>query len=145
VEYLIDKTDKDILGYLTENARIPFSNIAKKLQISESTIRNRVGNLENNGVIKKYSVLIEPSKIGSSVAIVGIDVKPEKFLNVAKKLTEFNNIKFVATSTGDHMIMIEVWMDTARELRDFISNKIDKMDGVTRTCPAIINERLKEI
>lgn len=42
------------------------------------------------------------------------------------------------------MIMTEIWMDKASELRDFISNKIGSIDGVTRTCPAIINEKLKE-
>ena len=143
---MIDATDRGILDILVNNARTPFREIAKELKVSESTIRKRVKNLENNGVIKKYSALIEPTKIGyGSVAIVGVDVKPEKFLSVAKKLTEFNNVKFVATSTGEHMIMTEIWMDKASELRDFISKKIEKIDGITRTCPAIINEKLKEI
>ena len=142
---MIDDTDKEILEVLGDNARTPFLNIAKQLGVSESTIRKRVNNLEENGVIKKYSVIIEPTKLGyGSVAIVGIDVVPEKFLDVSKKLTKFDNVKFVATTTGDHMIMIEIWMDKTSELRDFISDKIEKMDGVTRTCPAIINEKLKE-
>jgi len=142
---VIDDTDKEILDVLGDNARTPFLNIAKQLGISESTIRKRVGNLEDRGVIKKYSVVVEPAKLGyGSVAIVGIDVVPEKFLDVSKKLTKFDNVKFVATTTGDHMIMTEIWMDKASELRDFISDKIEKMDGVTRTCPAIINEKLKE-
>jgi len=142
---VIDDTDKEILSVLGDNARTPFINIAKQLGVSESTIRKRVGNLEDRGVIKKYSAVVEPAKLGyGSVAIVGIDVTPEKFLDVSKKLTKFDNIKFVATTTGDHMIMTEIWMDKASELRDFISDKIEKMDGVTRTCPAIINEKLKE-
>jgi len=133
------------LSVLGDNARTPFLKIAKQLKVSESTIRKRVGILEDQGVIKKYSAVVEPAKLGyGSVAIVGIDVAPEKFLEVSKKLTKFDNIKFVATTTGDHMIMTEIWMDKASELRDFISDKIEKMDGVTRTCPAIINEKLKE-
>ena len=143
---MIDDTDKEILSVLGDNARTSFLDIARQLSVSESTIRKRVGNLEDRGVIKKYSVVVEPSKIGyGSVAIVGIDVAPENCLDVSKKLTKFDNIKFVATTTGDHMIMTEIWMDKASELRDFISDKIEKIDGVTRTCPAIINERLKEV
>ena len=143
---MIDDTDKKILQVLGDNARIPFLTVAKQLGLSESTIRKRVSKLEDGGIIKKYSVVLEPAKMGyGSVAIVGIDVVPEKFLDVSKKLTKFDNIKFVATTTGDHMIMTEIWMDKASELRDFISDKIEKMDGVTRTCPAIINEKLKEI
>ena len=84
---MLDETNKGILDILTENARTPFLEIAKKLRISESTVRKRVSNLEKSGIIKKYSALLEPSKLGYSNAIVGIDVEPEKFLEVAKKLT----------------------------------------------------------
>jgi len=143
---MLDETDIGILEILRKNARTPFLDIAKKLRISESTIRKRVKDLEQKGVIKKYSAVVEPSKLGyGSVAVVGIDVKPEKFLEVAKKLTEFDNIKFVSTSTGDHMIMTEIWMENSHDLRDFISTKIEGIEGVTRTCPAILMERLKEV
>ncbi len=142
---MVDEINREILGRLRNNARTPFLEIAKDLRISESTVRTRVGDMEKAGIIKKYSAIIDPSKIGyGSVAIVGIDVKAEKFLNVAKKLTEFDNVKFVSTSSGDHMIMAEIWMERSSELREFITNTIEKMDGVTRTCPAILNERLKE-
>ena len=142
---MLDETDIGILRILRQNARTPFLGIAKKMRISESTIRKRVKDLEQKGVIKKYSAIVEPSKLGyGSVALVGIDVKPEKFLEVAKRLTDFDNIKFVATSTGDHMIMTEIWMENSSDLRNFISAKIESIEGVTRTCPAILMERLKE-
>ena len=143
---MIDEINREILGRLRNNTRTPFLEIAKYLRISESTVRKRVGDMEKSGIIKKYTAIVDPSKIGyGSVAIVGIDVKAEKFLNVAKKLTEYNDVKFVSTSSGDHMIMAEIWMEKSSELRDFITNTIEKMDGVTRTCPAILNERLKEV
>ena len=143
---MIDDVDKSILDTLTKNSRTPFLEIAKSLKVSESTVRKRVSNLEKNGTIKKYSTVIDPTKLGyGSVALVGIDAKPEKFLHVAKTLTEFNNVKFVATTTGDHMIMTEIWGEKASELRKFISDRIEKINGVTRTCPAIITETLKEV
>lgn len=142
---MLDETDIGILEILRKNARTHFLGIAKKLRVSESTIRKRVKELEKSGIIKKYSAIVEPSKLGyGSVALVGIDVKPEKFLEVARRLTEYENVKFVATSTGDHMIMTEIWMENSNDLRDFISAKIESMEGVTRTCPAILMERLKE-
>ncbi|MBI2548996.1 Lrp/AsnC family transcriptional regulator [Candidatus Woesearchaeota archaeon] len=142
---MLDETDREILEVLRNNARTSFLDISKKLRISESTVRKRVKGLEKDGVIKKYAAIIEPSKLGyGSVAFVGVDVRPEKFLEVAKRLTEFENIKFVSTSTGDHVIMTEIWMKNSNDLRDFISAKIESMEGVTRTCPAILTERLKE-
>jgi len=143
---MLDPVDFGIIKILKDNARTPYLNIAKELKVSESTIRNRVSNLQENGIIKRFSVVIDPNKLGyGSVAFVGIDVQPEKFLYVAKKLTEFDNVKMVATTTGDHMIMTEIWGEKAAELRNFISERIEKITGVTRTCPAIINETLKEV
>jgi len=142
---VLDHIDKEIITKLRANARVPFLEIARNLSISESTIRNRVKHLETKGVIKKYSAIVDPSKMGyNSIAYVGIDVEPEKFLHVSKVLTEFENVKLVATTTGDHMIMTEIWGEKGAELRKFISDRIEKIEGVTRTCPAIVSERLKE-
>jgi len=83
--------------------------IAARLGVGESTIRNRVRALEEEGVIKQYTVVTDPAKLGcNSVALVGIDVDPSHLLDVALYLSEFSEVKFVATSAGDHMIMTEV-------------------------------------
>jgi Lrp/AsnC family transcriptional regulator for asnA, asnC and gidA len=140
----IDELDLKILKLLEENGRLAFMDIAKKLRLSESTIRKRVQALKENGVIKRFTVEIDPAKIGlNTVAIVGIDVDPPKLLEVAQKLCDFKEIRCVATSTGDHMIMTEIWTKDGRELTRLISEKIGPIEGVKKICPAIILERLK--
>ena len=139
----VDKLDLSIIEYLSKNSRTPFMQIARKLKVSESTIRKRVLNLEKSGTIKKYSLVVDLNKIGfENIALVGVDVSPEKYLDVAKKLTEFDEIKYVASSTGDHMFMLEVLAKNDDELR-VLSNKLKSLDGVTRICPAIIKDTLK--
>jgi Lrp/AsnC family transcriptional regulator for asnA, asnC and gidA len=140
----IDEIDQKILKLLEEDARLPFLEIAKKLKLSESTVRKRVQALKEKGVIKRFTVEIDPTRIGlNTVAIVGIDVDPPKLLEVAQKLCEFKEIRCVATSTGDHMIMTEIWTNDGRELTRLISEKIGPIEGVKKICPAIILERLK--
>ena len=140
----IDELDLKILKLLEENGRLAFMDIAKKLRLSESTIRKRIQALKDNGVIKRFTVEIDPAKIGlNTVAIVGIDVDPPKLLEVAQKLCEFKEIRCVATSTGDHMIMTEIWTKDGRELTRLISEKIGPIEGVKKICPAIILEKLK--
>lgn len=140
----IDEVDQKILKLLQENARLPFLEIAQKLRLSESTIRKRVQTLKERGVIKRFTVEIDPAKIGlNTVAIVGIDVDPPKLLEVAQKLCELKEIRCVATSTGDHMIMTEIWTKDGRELTKLISEKIGPIEGVKKICPAIILEKLK--
>ncbi|MEM1563547.1 MAG: Lrp/AsnC family transcriptional regulator [Candidatus Bathyarchaeia archaeon] len=140
----IDELDFKIIKLLEEDGRLTFMEIAKKLRLSESTIRKRVQALKENGVIKRFTVEIDPAKIGfNTVAIVGVDVDPPKLLEVAQKLCEYKEIRCVATSTGDHMIMTEIWTKDGRELTRLISEKIGTIEGVKKICPAIILEKLK--
>jgi len=141
---MVDKKDLEIIKILQENSRIPYMEIARKLRVSESTIRKRVKDLEEEGVIKNYTVLIDPSKIGyDSTAIIGFDVEPSKLLETAQKMTELEEVKCVATSSGDHMIMTEIWARDGKELSMIISKKIGSIRGIKRICPAIILEKLK--
>ena len=140
----VDELDLKILKMLQEDGRLSFTEIARVQRLSESTIRKRVQALQKKGVIKKFTIEIIPSKIGmNTVAIVGVDVDPTELLEAAQKLCEIKEIRSVATSTGDHMIMTEIWTRDGRELTKVISEKIGKIDGVKKICPAIILEKLK--
>ena len=105
----MDNKDKKIIKILSKDSRTPYTVIAKKIKLSESSVRKRVMNLEKNGIIEKFTIIINPAKVGyNTVAIIGLDVDPSKFLEITSKMTKFNEVKYVATSTGDHMIMLEI-------------------------------------
>ena len=140
-----DEYDRKIIQMLEQNSRRSFNNISKKLKLSESAVRKRVVALQDKGVIKKFTIQVDPAKLGAnSVSIVGVDVEPTKLLEVAQKLCEIKEVRSVATSTGDHMIMTEIWAKDGRELIKIVSEKIGAMDGVKKICPAMILEKFKE-
>ncbi len=140
----IDERDRVILDMLTKDARTPFTEIAKVLGISETAVRKRVKSLEERGVLKKYTIEADPGKLGYNlVSITGVDTVPEKIFDVATKLKEFEFVRSLYLTSGDHMIMAEVWARDGEDLADIISNKIGRLEGVTKVCPAIILEKLK--
>ena len=140
----MDPTDLGIIKILRGNSRTPFAAIAGKLDLAESTIRKRISNLEDRGIIKQYSLVVDPSKLGyENVAFVGIDAEPARYLEVAKKLRDDASIKCVSTTLGDHMFMLEVWAKNNEELQK-VSERIKGYGGVTRICPAILKETLKD-
>ncbi len=140
----VDALDFKILKMLQEDGRRSFTEIAEKLKLSESTIRKRVQALQKKEVIKKFTIEVDPFKMGiRTVAIVGVDVDPTKLLEAAQKLCELKEVRSVATSAGDHMVMTEIWTRDGRELTKLISEKIGRIDGVKKICPAIILEKLK--
>ena len=141
----MDEKNKKIIEILQQDARTPYTEIAKRLKISESTVRKRISAMEKAGIIKKYSAIVDPAKMGyKTVTILGLDVEPSKFLEAAQKMATFPEAKYVATSTGDHMIMAEIWTKDGKELTDLITKRIGKIEGIKKICPAIILEKLKE-
>ncbi|NJD98521.1 Lrp/AsnC family transcriptional regulator [Thermococcus sp. LS1] len=141
---MLDERDKIIIDMLTKDARTPFTEIAKVLGISETAVRKRVKALEEAGVIRQYTIVVDPSKLGYNlVSLTGVDTLPEKIFEVANKLKEFEFVRNVYLTSGDHMIMAEVWAKDGEDLSDIISNRIGKLNGVTKVCPAIILEKLK--
>ncbi len=141
----IDDYDRKIVQMLEQDGRRSFNEIAKKLRLSESAIRKRVVALQEKGIIKRFTIQVDPSKLDvNSVSIIGIDVEPTKLLEVAQKLCELVEIRSVATSTGDHMIMTEIWTKDGKELTKVLSEKIGAIEGIKKICPAIILEKFKE-
>lgn len=141
----LDEIDTRILELLEEDARRSFTEMAEKLKVSESSIRKRVSALQKEGVIKKFTIKVDHAKLGlNTVAIVGIDVDSDKMLEIAQELCDFKEVKCVATSSGDHMIMLEIWAKNGKELNKLIAEEIGRIEGVRQICPALILEKLKD-
>lgn len=135
--------DYKLLMLLRQNARISYSELARIFNVSDTAIRKRIKKLEEKGVIKRYTVEIDPKKIGFDiVALIGIDTKPEYFLSVLDKLKRSKKTMSLYSASGDHMILVECWFRNSSELTSFV-DWIKGLEGVTRICPAIILEKIK--
>jgi Lrp/AsnC family transcriptional regulator for asnA, asnC and gidA len=132
-----------ILNILEKNSRIPFVKIARKLGVTDTAIRKRVEKMEERGVIKNYTLEVDPRKLGFQVnTLIGIDTEPEYYISMIEKLKRLEKVRNLYSSTGDHMIMMKCWFRTSEELTEFVK-KLESTQGVTRVCPAIILERIK--
>ncbi|MFX0093791.1 MAG: Lrp/AsnC family transcriptional regulator [Candidatus Hodarchaeota archaeon] len=72
---VIDDIDKRILAILSRNGRISFRKIAERIKVSESTVRKRVERLQKFGVIKSFTITIDPSVLHKGVAAF-ITIRP---------------------------------------------------------------------
>jgi Lrp/AsnC family transcriptional regulator for asnA, asnC and gidA len=141
----IDEIDMKILQMLEQDSRTTFSQMSEALNLSEAGIRKRFLSLQKRKVIKKFTIEIDPAKIGiNSISLVGLDVDPPKMLDAIQYLCQFPEVRTLSTSSGDHMLMMEIWTENGQELTKFIRGKIGAIEGIKRICPAIILEKFKE-
>ncbi len=139
----IDDEERRIIEILSRNARSTFTEIARELGITDVAVKKRLTKLEQRGVIKGYTVIVDPEKLGyKNVALIGVDTEPDKILEVARRLAEKKYSKNVYLTTGDHMIMVEVWAGENGDMMRIIE-EIGKLEGVKKVCPAIVLEKIK--
>lgn len=140
---MVRNSNLKLIRILQENSRTPFLRIAKALGVSEAAVRKRVKKLEKEGVIKRYTIEVDPAKLGFEiVAFIGVDTTPEHYISTLENLRELSEVVSLYSSSGDHMMLLECWFRNPEELAEFV-RRLNSMEGVTRVCPAIILKKLK--
>jgi Lrp/AsnC family transcriptional regulator for asnA, asnC and gidA len=139
-----ESTERRILSVLEEDAQASYAEIADRAGVSKPTVRKYVEKLEEEGVIVGYSADVDPKKLASqTIALVGIDVASECYVEATRKLAELEQIESLYTSSGDHMLMAEVRAADGGAVGDVIEDAILGSEGVTEAHPCFLQERLK--
>ncbi|MHA1504310.1 MAG: Lrp/AsnC family transcriptional regulator [Candidatus Heimdallarchaeota archaeon] len=141
---MLDPIDQQIVNILMEDSRTTNVKIAKKIKRSESTVRQRLTKLIAKGGLRKFTVIVDPNAFGvNTIAYVGVNTNSSKLLKVIKNLNKINEIVSISTTTGDYMILCEIWTKDGAHLSDVI-DKMEEIDGVIEVLPSIIQEKYKE-
>ena len=139
-----ESTRERILSVLEEDAQASYAEIADQAGVSKPTVRKYIDQLETEGVIVGYSADLDPKKLsGQSIALVGIDVASERYVEATRALKELESVESLYTSSGDHMLMAEVRAADGDALGDVINERILEIEGVTAAHPSFLQERLK--
>ncbi|MCW5907288.1 MAG: Lrp/AsnC ligand binding domain-containing protein [Chitinophagales bacterium] len=134
-DYQIDNLDIQILNILMENAFTPFTEIGKKLYVSPGTVHVRMNKMEKLGIIENPQLRVNLSKLGMDVtAFVGVFlVKSDMYEKVVEKLKMINEVVTCNYTTGNYSLLIKVICRDTQHLRDVLYEKIQKIDGISRT------------
>lgn len=140
----LDKKDLTILNELVENARLSYREIAKKTGLSAVTVMNRIKRLEKEGIIQKYSMLIDYEKLNYELqALIAIRVSKGKLFQVEKKIATHPNVCAVYDITGPFDVVVLVRFKNRRGLDNFVK-KVQTYDFVERTETNLILNTIKE-
>jgi len=135
----MDETDLYIIKRLTEDARVSFRKIARELGVSPDTVISKYKTLQEKGVIRGSTVVINPKKIGyHGMAVFLIDASPSHGLAtestidsslILGKLIQMRNVILTTKTVGDHdLLAIGVARDFEHLIK--IGSDIAKIPGV---------------
>ncbi|MFQ6060148.1 MAG: Lrp/AsnC family transcriptional regulator [Thermoplasmata archaeon] len=141
----IDQLDIQILSMLRLNSRASNIEIAKELGISEATVRRRIKNLEQKGIIKGYSTYIDYQLIENPVkAYVHLSVSSEHRDEVVKRICQHSRAVAVYRVTGEYEILCVMLFVDMSEMQNFIDSYL-KMDGINEVKTQIVMSPYKGV
>lgn len=131
---VLDEIDHQILDILIENARTPFTDIAKKLLVSAGTIHVRVKKMEDEEIIQGSTLTLNYEKMGYSfIAHIGIYLeKTSMTKSVIEDLRQIENVTVAHVTAGKYNIFCKVRAKGTNDAKEIIY-KIDDIPGVSRT------------
>ena len=135
---LLDDTDRALLGLLRENARASTAELARRLDLSRTTVQSRIERLERSGVIAGYTVSVaDELEAGLVRAHVLITLAPKRSGAIEVALRKIAEVRVLHSVSGPFDLIAVVAAASIGEL-DALIDRIGGLDGVERTTSAIV-------
>ncbi|WP_089967540.1 Lrp/AsnC family transcriptional regulator [Lihuaxuella thermophila] len=140
----LDEIDRKILEALHENARISYTDLGKKIGLSRVAVQARISALMEAGVIERFTVVINPVKVGIRVsAFFNVDIEPKYLDEVAEKLAKEPAVTSLYHMTGPSTLHMHGIFSNTREMEKFLLDTLYKMPGIVRVETQMLLKRYK--
>ncbi|HVK52127.1 MAG TPA: Lrp/AsnC family transcriptional regulator [Pseudoxanthomonas sp.] len=134
----ISATDELLLSLLRENARASTAQIARRLNLSRTTVQSRIERLEREGVISGYTVRVRDEfERGHIRAHIMITVHPKQMTTVVAALRAMPELRLLHSVSGAYDL-IAVGVVPSVDAMDQLTDRIGAMEGVERTTSSIV-------
>jgi len=142
----IDKIDKKIIELLKRDGRISYRRIAEEIGRTEVTVRRRVRKLIKEGVIRRFTVVIDPVKIGKSVqAFISVPIDVKETSKLVEKLRNMEEVSEAYFLAGRTILLLKINVEDLSALSRFLEEKLEVL-GETRNVETylILKDLLQE-
>lgn len=130
----LDDIDVKLIEMLQKDSLAPFVEIAGALGVTEGTVRNRVRRLRRTGIIRRFTVAVDPAALGqTSVAFVLLNAAQGRLNEVAKKLAAVDAVAEVHETHTYGDLLLKVRAKSPSDLADIIVGRIKAIPGVAGT------------
>lgn len=135
MEKIIDELDRKILSIITQNARIPFKDVAEECGVSRAAVHQRVQNLFDTGVIIGSGYQVNPKMLGYQVCVyVGITLeKGTMYKSVVEELNKIPEVVESQFTLGPYTMLIKLYAKDNAHLMELLNGKIQEINGVMST------------
>jgi Lrp/AsnC family transcriptional regulator for asnA, asnC and gidA len=138
IDMSLDILDLKIVKCLTDDARSTYKKIAEEAGVSEATVKNRIDKLMEEGIIKKFTVIMDYHKLGRAIkAFIGLKIQPAKLQEIVEDIQKNPDVHVLYRTSGDVDLLIEVIFEQMEDLNKFLEKEL-ALDGILGTVVTIV-------
>lgn len=139
----IDELDRKIIKILQADGRLSNTEVARSLDITETTVRKRIARLLDERLISIVAVPT-PEATGMTLsAIMGVSVELTAIRDVASTVRTYPEVRYVGMSSGRYDLILEAFFTDQEHLLEFVTGKLGKLSGITGLETSIILKVVK--
>jgi DNA-binding Lrp family transcriptional regulator len=143
-EQPLDETDRKILEECIRNSRQSYREISRNIGVSPGTVVSRMDDMEDKGLIKKYTIQLDYEKLGYDLtALTEVVVSNGMIVETGQEIKKLNKAQAVYNITGDSDILVIAKFRNRDELSNF-TKTILKLPHVERTKTHLVLVNLQE-
>lgn len=140
----LDELDRNIISILNKNGRISYTDLAKEIGLSRVAVQARINALMEDGVIERFTAVINPSKIGIDVsAFFNVEVEPKYLHQVAEDLSNEPFVTSLYHMTGPSKLHMHGLFRNNQEMESFLKEKLYKLPGIMSVDCQVLITRYK--
>ena len=131
----IDNLDRKILSILSDNARLPFKDVAVECGVSRAAIHQRVQRLIDEGIVTGSSFNVNPKSLGyTTCTYIGITLeRGSMYKNVVERLIHIPEVVECHFTTGPYTMLVKLYAKDNEQLMDLLNNQLQTIPGVVTT------------
>lgn len=131
---VLDAIDRRILHLLGADGRASVREVAERARIGRATAYNRIQRLQDAGVIRGFTVVLDPRKAGAGLAAhVYIKIDQHAWRTVGQLVAKLPGVEHVSLVSGEWDLLVLVRVPDPSDLRDVILERLHAIQGVTAT------------
>jgi len=129
----LDDLDRKIIGELQKNGRVSYKDISKRLKVSDGTVRFRVGKMIRNNFLR-IMASVNPFALENSIlAVVAMQLERRTQKQTMETISQLRGVVSVTNVTGRYDLLVEVFLDSQKELNKFLMDDLSKIGGIKAT------------
>jgi DNA-binding Lrp family transcriptional regulator len=130
----LDAIDRRILDLLSADGRVSIREVAERARIGRATAYNRIQRLHDAGVIRGFTVVLDPRKAGAGLAAyVYVKIDQHGWRTLGQVVAGLPGVEHVALVSGEFDLLVLVRVHDPSDLRDVVLEQLHAIDGVTAT------------